>query len=406
MAEGVSRSGEARSVLAYSLVPAVGLITAPVLARVLGVAGRGELAAILQPLTLADAVAAAGFPAAVTYYVGRHHADSSVLRAAYRGVVVSGLVAYACLVTYGLVSRAGPNGVSPWAYAIWLSVLPGAIVAVKRGAWAGRARFGMLDLERGAQAVGRLACVLCLALAGLIVADWYAGGFVLVGLAVSMVLWRRLPGQTPFGGMLTAERGRVERYAMLAAVGTVAASANARVDQAVLPLIADIEQLGLYSVAVTVAEAPLLLSVILGRNIFTAAAKGASLRALASQTLRWAASSGILAICLGVLSGSIVPRVFGRDFVDSVPAVYALLPGVVVAVVVAATASVMLGWGKPLLAAAGPGAAAVTSVAGLLVLGRGINAFEAGIVASVGQLAGGIVGMAVLLRVRKSRAAQ
>src|SRR4051794_38111209 len=58
--------------LSSILVPAAGVLTSPILARALGVAGRGELAVVLAPATLALAVATLGLPDALTYYVAKH----------------------------------------------------------------------------------------------------------------------------------------------------------------------------------------------------------------------------------------------------------------------------------------------------------------------------------------------
>ena len=54
------------------LVPAAGVLTQPILARALGVEGRGELALALAAPGLALAVATLGLPEALVYYLAKH----------------------------------------------------------------------------------------------------------------------------------------------------------------------------------------------------------------------------------------------------------------------------------------------------------------------------------------------
>lgn len=96
-----------RSWAAYAALPLVGIITAPILARALGPEGRGQLAAILQPLSVADAFAAIGVPAAMTYFVASGVHPSQLRRPAMILLSISTIAVAVGLIAYSpAISRA------------------------------------------------------------------------------------------------------------------------------------------------------------------------------------------------------------------------------------------------------------------------------------------------------------
>ena len=129
------RSAQFRSLAAYAAAPVFGLATGPILARALGPAGRGELAGMLQPLTVAAGVAAMGVPVAVAYHVARGQGNRSTLM---RGLVLAAtpaLATYFALLAYG-VYVANQGGLPIWVYAIaWLSIIPTTAQNTIRAFW-------------------------------------------------------------------------------------------------------------------------------------------------------------------------------------------------------------------------------------------------------------------------------
>ena len=78
-------------------LPLSTIISAPLLARGLGVEGRGEVAGAIAPTALALAIAALGLPEAITYFVAKHGQRG---RTVFRGaVVMSALSGLAATVT-------------------------------------------------------------------------------------------------------------------------------------------------------------------------------------------------------------------------------------------------------------------------------------------------------------------
>src|SRR4051812_49233962 len=87
MTSGSSKmaGGVASTAIGYVAPPFAAIVTSPILARSLGVEGRGEIAAATAPYMLGIVVATMGIPEAVTYFVARNQREvhSIVVKAAF-----------------------------------------------------------------------------------------------------------------------------------------------------------------------------------------------------------------------------------------------------------------------------------------------------------------------------------
>jgi len=378
---------------AYGLAPAVGLITAPFLARALGVEGRGQLAAILQPLTVADSLAAIGLPMAVAFFVARGGDPSRVHAVALRAVLVTSFAAFMGLVVYSSTVSTAQGINQLLLITIWASVIPGALIAVRRSVWSGLQNWKLIDAERTSFAILRLLVIVGLALLGIRIAAWFAIGPILAGLAVSaIVLGRRWPTPT---GRVEIRPAQIYGFGLRSALGTVSTAASARLDQAIMPGLATTQQLGLYAVAVTIAEVPLVVGTVLARNLLSEAASGGSPRRFVRTLVAGGSLAALGAGLIALVASWAVPLVFGPQFSESVPVVYVLLGSTVLTVMAAALAAVVSGWHRPLTASL-PQVVSICVVIGLFWrAGAGVSAMDAAWISLISQAAALVVSVLV-----------
>ncbi|WP_430227038.1 lipopolysaccharide biosynthesis protein [Pseudarthrobacter oxydans] len=384
--EGIN-TGVIRSFAAYSFAPAVGLITAPILAQSLGVEGRGQLAALMQPLTVADSLAALGIPTATAFFVARGADPSRIQRRAYTGATFTAVVAFGVLAAYS-TSVAASQGISqPLLVLLWMSVIPGALLAVRRAAWTGLHQWKRVDLERTAFAGSRLAIIAALAAFGLTQVLPFAAGPVLVGLLISSALLIPKLHRTPIADQNSLP-GKKDfyRFSLFAALGTVSASASARLDQAIMPGLTSSEQLGLYAVAVTVAEVPLLVGTVLARNLMSESSSGHALGKMLRQVGLGFGVAILGSAVLGGVSSWVVPLLFGNSFRGSLLPINLLLVATCMSVVTISFCAILTGWNRPLLASVPQVISVTTVVFGFIAVGQDISAVQTSVIAVVAQV--------------------
>lgn len=400
-----------RSWTAYALGPVVGLATAPILARALGPEGRGLLAAVLQPMTVADAVAAAGVPAAAAYFTARTLKPRQVQRAAIVVVVAPLLAAVLALIVYAVHLDAAdvvPLSVTlaPWV----VMVSAGALFGVRRAVWQGVGVYARLDCERAAGALLRLMAVVVLALYGAMTFGPYVVAYLLAGAAGWAFLLGRVedirrdrgdPEDLTAGGVTPRE---IAKFAAGAAGGAVAIALNNRLDQAVLPALVDLEVLGLYSVAVTIAEIPVVLSAVVSRNLLRdSAAEGWSPGVRKTWLL-----GGIAVVAISVSEWLLTPLIvqvgFGPDFTGAAVAVRILLIATVLGCFGVFGVATLTGLGRPYLASAGPLISAAATIVVYALLAERMTLVTASWISVMTQATfAGFCLLAVLASRRSSR---
>lgn len=356
-----------RSWLSYGAVPLVGLATAPMLARALGPDGRGQLAGALQPLTVADAIAAIGVPAAVTYFFARKVPEQQIRKPALTLLAFSTAIVFVGLIAYSeIVSSA--LGIERWLLVLlWSSVIPGAFLAYRRALFQGAQQYGVLDADRSTGAAFRLATISVLFILGVTGAVEYMFAYILVGLTVSsIVLSRRVPSQTSTGDLAALGGSRaVTKFALLSSASTIAVALNSRLDQAVLPAVLPAAELGYYSVAVTVAEVPTIIAIVLARNLLAERSAGAP-----KTTVRRTIYLGIAGVAIGALSLAslcplVIPLAFGPAFEPAVIVAQILLIATVMSAGATTLSVYITASGSAGLGSVGPAVGAVTSILAL-----------------------------------------
>lgn len=350
-----------RSWAAYGVPPLIGLASAPLLARALGPTGRGELAAILQPSTVAGAVAALGVPAAVAFYVARGGDVRSIQRKGYVVISASTLAVVAGLLWYSFVVSASVGLDQKLLFLIWLSVIPAAGLAVRRAAWQGLQQYGPIDVERSASGVLRLLFIATLFVLGVTASGSYALAYVFASLGASGVLLKplRLSKIQP---VVEPSMGDFARYAVLASIGTITLTLNNRLDQALLPATVDASALGYYSVAVTIAEIPLVISTVAARNLVAESATSDAQRMRHTVAVSLTA---LLAVCVLMFSVTpyALPLIFGGSFAPAVTITQGLIFVSVITAIGEGSGAYLVGRGRPGVASLAPALGATATIA-------------------------------------------
>lgn len=341
-ASGLARSF-GLSVSSYLLVPFTALLSGPVLAHALGPTGRGELAAVLVPLALANIIATFGFQEAATYFVARGEHDSDRIAGLAVGLsVLTGAVAAAVLwVLAPLLLRNAPDMVDT--LRLLSLTLPLTIgFAGVRGVVAGTQQFGRVSMERAGGSLGRL-LVLGLAAVTIGLTSVVAATIsVVVPVVASLVLVG--PALVRSGGRTVLRLRRFLGYSVHAAVGTIGGILVLQLDQALMAPLSSVEQLGFYAVAASLAGLPAAAVQGVRDVVFSYSSVTADPDLVARSTRVTVALCVPVVVAGAVLCEPLVPLLFGSDFRPAVlmaqVLLLAALPNTVSAVVGAGLMSV------------------------------------------------------------------
>jgi O-antigen/teichoic acid export membrane protein len=307
---------------------ALGFLTGPLLARALGPAGRGEVAAVIAVSQLLPFLLAFGVPAAVAFLAGRYP-DRDLLGTA---LATTAAVALPFLVAAWFAAPhylpTDDPGTIFWARAVLVTVLPviGQTVLLERvRTHSAGLRFNVLrslPLLLNAAAVVGLFVTNRLTVSSALAA--LAVTLLCSALIVAVLTWPRTSLRVdPVVARATWAYG-IRRYP-----STLANSVLVRYDQVLLAMLASSVALGYYAVAASVSG----LIMPVGHGIAYALQpqlrrSNEPPRAVLRRSVRLVLlSSSLLALALMVVSPVLVPLVYGGDFSRSVLPLIVLLPG-------------------------------------------------------------------------------
>ncbi|WIM16324.1 MULTISPECIES: polysaccharide biosynthesis C-terminal domain-containing protein [unclassified Microbacterium] len=313
--------------------PAAALVTAPLLAVGLGVSGRGELAAATAPLLLAVTIAPLGIPSAVTYVVARTPRLFGVaLRRGGVLVLLAGFVALGVAVQTAALLSAGDDALAGYMLVGALAIVPTVLIAVVQAGAAGLGQWRLIAAERviasavkvvaiavlfGADALTVAAAVIVVAFAPVV------GGLVYVGL--------RSGGSPASGdpGEAAARTGELLQYGLRSWIGAVAGILLIRVDQLLFVPVGGAYELGLYAVAVTISEAPLVVNAAVRDVMFTHDAARGDNELLARASRMSTIATGAVAVAIAATAWLWLPVLFGEEFERALTPLVVLLTAVV-----------------------------------------------------------------------------
>lgn len=355
------------------LVPAAGALTSPILARGLGTDGRGFLAAALAPAYLILPVATLGLPDALTNLLARH---PSVTRPALGwAILLSSGIGLICLAATLLALpflSAGDPQLGRFILLATVLTVPALVVGVLRGAATGRQMWGTVAFERAVITGLRIVVLVVLWVTGDLTVFSAVLMSVLIPIVAGLVYWRlfttpprdETEEPPPFGGTLRP----LMSFGTRVWFGSVASMLLNRMDQLLMTPLASAHDLGLYVVATTISDMPLIVALAIQGALFGVNSKSND-AAQVTNTARLTLIVGFVgcATLAGTLPLWITP-LFGGDFAGALLPTLMLLASAVICIPGLMASAGLSAWKRPGLRSVGLVLALVTNIAVLLLL--------------------------------------
>lgn len=320
----------------------LGLVSAPLTARMLGPEGLGIFALVLAAVGLAKTLGSGGISGTIVYFAGskrlsRCGIDPSLVKF-FAGGVVASLAAVGAL--FLLLARFSPasnfDGLT-LAYMITATLL-GVMMSVALGFAQTLKAFHAISYT---ELLGRAVVVLTLTIIFLTGSHSLSGllwlqvlgttvTFVVLGIYLGRQWQQRDSSQAEIRQAATATElyGYGGRTVMANLMGML----NCRADMLMLAALSTPWQLGLYGVAVTIAEKVWMLSGSIGEvsSTYVATSDGDDQDRIRQTVVaaKWTAL-GTFALCLAIaVATPLIPWVFGKNFAGACLPTLLLLPGI------------------------------------------------------------------------------
>ncbi len=327
------RAGDVASNMLATLIgnffpPLAMLITAPILAHSLGVDGRGQVAAATAPLTLIITAATFGIPDAVQYVVAR---SPAALRRATRTalvlIVFAGLAATAAVILASSWLSDGNATIQSLIVVASIAIVPSLVVAVLRGAASGLHQWRKVSMERFISALARVLALVPLALTGQLTPTSATIVIAVGPLLGAVAYWNlRGPGER-HSAQSKPETGarQILGFGMRVWVGAISGILLSRIDQVLMTPLSSSYELGLYAVAATIADIPLIINRAVRDVTFSADAAEATESRLGTSARISSTASALLGIFTAITMIWWLPWLFGSDFSPAIPITAVLL---------------------------------------------------------------------------------
>lgn len=404
LAEGLPTQLRGRDVAVSAIGNVASLLSvvvgAPILAQSLGAEQRGIVAGAIAPLILLLGVATLGIPEAATYYIANR--STAPRRVIIRGVMLIALFGTVACVIVILVALPLAGGNDQLAQLIQLSslALPLALITlVFRAAAAGLHAWTLIAIERAIFGLVRLGGFITLLVLGhlnALSATLVMAASTFVGaLAYTRLLRRRVASTDPDN----SNSESLLRFGTRFWIGSIAGVLLARLDQVLMVPLSTATELGLYAVAVSIAEIPLVVSLAVRDVTFSVEAESSSYgRVTAAARITTAV---VLALAVGIIAVSypVVPVLFGPEFVGSIPALAILLMGTALGTCGSICGIALAARGRPGLRSVALAFAAVFNAALLIALLPEFGAVGASVATMAGNLLFTIVNVALCARI-------
>lgn len=377
------------ALIGNSFPPLVALFSGPILAQALGVDGRGAVAAATAPLALVVTVATFGVPEAVTWAIARN--PNLARNASKRGVlivIVAGLLAMGAVVLSAAWLSGGDPTVQQLILVACLAIVPNLLVGVFRGVASATQSWRLVALERIVTSSLRLAVLIPFWLTGTLtplVATIAVAAMPVTGLFVYIGRMRSLDPRA-FEVPREARTAGLLSYGLRIWVGSLSGILLSRLDQVLMTPFAGTYQLGLYVVAVSVSELPLIINQAVRDVTFVTDAADSVDARLASSARISTLLSGIAALFLGISMLWWLPFLFGEDFRPALPVAAVLLIAVVLGTPGSIGGSGLSARGRPGLRSMSLLIACLVNIGMLIVLAPLLGAMGAALATLAGNL--------------------
>lgn len=378
-------------------LPAAAFAAGPILAHSLGVEGRGELTAAVAPLLLFTAIGTIGLPEAVNYFVARNPGYSRhVVRQASWLLAISGVLATSLALAVRPFMAGNDAAVQDLMLFGILAITPTLIIGAIRGAAQGQHHWRRVNAERYITASSRLVALLVL---------WMTGSLTPLTGTLALV------GSPLLGGLAYLRMPRVERlhepvpvstllsYGSRIWLGSLSGILLARVDQVLMTPLGGTYALGLYAVAVNIAEVVLISNHAVRDVMFSAdAAEANNERVYFSSRVSMLISAIIgAAICISMPWW--VGLLFGAEFAGSIVPACVLIAAYVLWIPGSMAGAILSSRGQPGKRSMGLFVATVINVACLIIFVPANGALGAAYAMLLGNIAASVYTLLCVRRI-------
>ena len=334
---GRLRSPTAGSVVAGLGIQAALVVSGPILARMLGLEGRGQLAAlILWPIVIAQ-LGSLGLPLAITYFIAQQRASvRSITRAAIAFAIPQTLLLMALHGAVLLLVLRGESSSIRLAGIATTAIVP-AFLAREYG-------LAMLQGQQRFAAFNTLRMLPTLFYAGGVAALFVVDAGSILAVVLVMVTANGVLGAITLLTGILAARGadsaggsadlrEMLRFGLRGLFGSVSPIESFRLDQMVIAIFLTPAALGLYVVGLAFMNLPRFIGQGIGMVAYPSVAAQEDETAARRSMWRYLSAtivmSGSVAILLVLAAGWLVPQFFGDEFTGAIRITQILLLGVI-----------------------------------------------------------------------------
>ncbi len=375
------------------------LVTAPILARALGVDGRGMLAAATAPLLLATAALTLGMPEAVTYFVAKRIRRGRTLLIGVVAVSIIGPIGSVAIWFASPALAPGHPSVQHLIGIVGLFLTPSLLALIFRGYARAVQAWSLIAVEQAVSSAVRVLALLALLFSDALTVQTAAiitavGTFI--GAVVYLVFLRHTwDDATPAGEIMgaRAHASAMSRFSLGTWVGSAAGIVLARLDQVLFLPLSDARQLGIYAVAVSLADMVRTFNNAVRDVVFSTQSghvDDASLYLASRVSTVVTIGVGCAAVVVSLVA---VPLVFGSAFAASTSVLAVILVGTMIGNPGSIAAAGISARGKPILRSLAIATSVVLNIVLVFALVPRMGAMGAAIASSV---ANGLCGLFVV----------
>lgn len=352
------------------LILITNLATGVIVARALGPAGRGELAAALLISQIAAWTFSIGATEAISYHHSRHPRDAGRLLTSWLALTVPltllALVASELLlpILFAAQTQEAIDLTRIYLLTIPLVLLQGVFA----GTLLGDEDFNFYNLTRFVvPAVAAVSYALLWAIDDFSVAWALAANAAANLISVAMLTWRSLR-RYPLSGFDFPLLKKTSWYGLKSHGGSVGALVNARLDLLIIPAFLAAASVGLYSVATNISSIlPVLTGTVALMLLPVAARRQGSARTVILTLQATVAVALLIAVPLEILAPYALKLIYGSGFDDATLPLRLLLPGAVAQAAGTVLWSGLLAADRPFLGTAAIVPGAIVTAVGLIV---------------------------------------
>ncbi len=365
----------------------VGMVASIIVARYLGPEGKGIIYLILMVPLYVSSTGGLAIRAGATYFIGRGDAEKPLVRRIFViGLGLSVIYLGAGWLLRDLLAETVLKGLDPPWLLLSLLLIPIYIFwSYCDGVLHGQVRFGLYTVIQCLSALLKVGLLLLLVVglkkgltAGVVA---YVTSAAVPGLLAIAVVWFGTRDEGPH-----TRTGELFRYSLDVYWGTVAARANLRLDVFLLNPYAGPVAVGIYSVATMLGELVWQVPSAVSQVLFPRVARASKEEAghMTAGLCRLVVLFAVVAAGgLALVGGWLIRLAFGPEFDAALPALWALLPGVVALSVGMLLARYLMGTGHPRMNSASALIALAVNIPALFLLVPPLGAVGAGLATSI-----------------------